>query len=137
MRDRLCEVLGCRIDNAIDPKFREVAADLKRKGHVLVLFTDAPRCLMVDELVARHNLKVIFDKIVITPEWGFDKMHPTLYTEAKKQFGDCVLIDDKISVLELANRAGIETIWKKLAEEETSFEPDHVIRYLDEIKAIL
>lgn len=122
---------------AIDPKFREVAAYLKRKGYPLVLFTDSPHDLMVDELVARHNLRVVFDKIVITPEWGFVKTQPSLYLEAKRQFGDCVIIDDKLYVLELANKAGMETVWKKSVEEETSFEPDHVIRYLEELKEIL
>jgi len=121
----------------IDPKFREVAAYLKRKGYPLVLFTDSPRCLMVDELVERHNLKVIFDKVVITPEWGFVKTQPSLYVEARKQFGDCAIVDDKLHVLELANKAGMETIWKKAVEEQASFEPEHTIRYLEELKELL
>ncbi len=121
----------------IDPKFKEVAAYLRQKGYPLVLFTDSPHDLMVDELVARHNLREVFDDIVITPEWGFVKTEPSLYLEARKQFGSCIIIDDKLYVLELASKAGIETIWKKPVEEQASFEPDHVIHYLEELKEIL
>ena len=120
----------------IDPKLREVIAYLKRKGYPLVLFSDFPKNWL-DLIVDENDMRVLFDQVVATPHWGFLKTHPRLYEEAKKQFGDCVIVDDKLKALELAGKAGMETVWKKTIEEETSFEPDHVIRYLDELKGIL
>lgn len=120
----------------IDPKLREVVAYLKRKGYPLVLFSDFPKDWL-DLIVDKKNLRVLFDQVVATPQWGYLKSNPKLYTEANKQFGDCVIVDDKLKVLELAGKARMETVWKKTIEEETSFEPDHVIRYLDELKGIL
>ena len=39
------------------------------------------------------SLWAYFEKVVSTPHWGFNKNNHNLYTEAKKQFGDCVMID--------------------------------------------
>ncbi|MFC2174685.1 HAD family hydrolase [archaeon] len=120
----------------LDPKLREVIAYLARKGYPLVLFSDFPKDWL-DLIVDKKNLRVMFDQVVATPQWGYLKNNPRVYEEAKKQFGDCVVVDDKLNVLALAGKAGMETVWKKTVEEETSFEPDHVIRYLDELKGIL
>ena len=120
----------------IDPKLREVVAYLKRKNYVTVLFSDFSR-IWLDAIVKKNRLAPLFDKVVATPAWGYNKNNMRLYEEAKKQFGDCVMVDDNIRWLAIANRVGMETIWKKSAEEEASFEPDHVIRYLEELKEIL
>lgn len=120
----------------IDPKLREIIAYLKRKNYALVLFSDFPKPWL-DEVVRRQGIAMLFDKILATPDWGYEKSNPLLYTKAKQQFGDCVMVDDKLKHLQLAGRAGIETVWRKLAMEQSSFAPDHVIRYLDELKAVL
>jgi FMN phosphatase YigB (HAD superfamily) len=120
----------------IDPKLREVIAYLKRRNYLVVLFSSFPKPWL-DEVVRKNGIGMLFDKVLATGSWGYDKNNPALYVKAKQQFGECVMVDDKAKYLQLAGRAGIETVWKKAAMESTSFAPNHVINYLDELKAVL
>lgn len=120
----------------INSQLRETAGYLKRKNYVLVLFTEFPKA-WIDEIVKQNNLRSVFNKVVCLPHEGLSKKQFPAYKWAAGEFGECVIIDDHITPLRHANKVGMETVWKKTAEQETSFEPDHVIRYLSELKEIL
>ena len=119
-----------------NPKLREVMAYLKRKNYVVALFSELPKAWQ-DALVRDKGWRGLFDKTIPIPHLGYTKSQPPVYHWAQEQFGDCVIIDDSLAPLKLASRAGMETVWKKSIEQETSFEPDHVIRRLEELKGIL
>jgi len=120
----------------MDPHLREVVAYLKRKNFAVVLFSDFPK-VWLDMIARRNSLQPLFDKVVSTPEWGYAKNNANLYAEATRQFGECIMVDDNLAHLAIASHHGIATVWKKGLMEGTSFEPDQVIRYLDELKEVI
>ena len=108
-------VLAEYYDNSILLKSGAVET-LKRliaNGHQVHILTASPH-RFVDPCLTRNGAYDLFGKIWSSDEFDYTKNDERIYIEAAKRLGadisDCIFVDDNVTCIETARRAGMFTV---------------------------
>ncbi len=87
--------------------------ELKDRGHSLHVLTASPH-VYVDPCLIRNGIFDLFDNIWSIDDFGYTKGETIIYEKAAERIGapigDCVMVDDNITAIETAAKAGMKTV---------------------------
>ncbi|HBF41687.1 MAG TPA: hypothetical protein DDW19_07980 [Anaerolineaceae bacterium] len=123
--------------------------ELLRRGYRLGMVTNAADAVDVGKIVDNHRLRIYFDDIIISADFGIRKPDPRIFEIALKRLGadpaSAVMVGDNLSADILgAHRAGMRGIWITRRSEDprnallrNTIIPDGEVKSLEEIPSLL